>query len=708
MRPVTDATPLIAANAVAFDTETTGLDVREARILQLGGVALVNGRLQPGDAFETLVDPGVPVPPRSTAIHGITGQMLRTAPGFADAWPRFEAYRKGRLLIGYALGFDLAVLEREAHRAGLLWQAPRTLCVRMLAGLVNPHLPDASLEAIAAWLEVDTSGRHTATADARIAGEIFIALAPHLAERGIRTVAEAERASSLRSQALRQQAEAGWSEPFLRRTGAPSHALEAIDPYAFRHRVREAATGEPVVAHEDLAVLEAARLMAKHRISSLLLSADGRSGGSIAEYSIVTERDVLRAVASGGGEALAGRVSAIASKPVIAVQGDAFFYQALGLMSREKVRHLAVSDSEGHLSGVISARDFLKFRAGAAVDLQARIENATTPADLAGAWSRVAVIASALLDEEIDARIIAEIISGILCSITANACRMALQEMQADGLGAPPVSYAVMVLGSGGRGESLLAADQDNAVIFAEGAPGGPEDKWFAVFAEKFTDYLHTAAIPLCRGGVMARNPAWRGSVETWRTRVDAWVAKARPQDLLNVDIFYDLRAVYGEEALVTALAAHAWEKGAERVEFAKLLGESVRNVGSPFTLFGGFRQENGRLDLKLHGLFPIAALARALAIRHHLPHASTRARLEALAELPAMPRSDLLALRDAHRFLIARVLEQQVEDIAAGIPLSNHIAVDRLASGQQKTLKDALRTVAIIPELVRSAMFAN
>ena len=57
---------------------------------------------------------------------------------------------------------------------------------------------------------------------------------------------------------------------------------------------------------------------------------------------------------------------------------------------------------------------------------------------------------------------------------------------------------------------------------------------------------------------------------------------------------------------------------------------------------------------------------------------------------------------------LRSRVLEQQVEDIAAGIPLSNHIAVDRLASGQQKTLKDALRTVAIIPELVRSAMFAN
>ncbi|MAS12718.1 MAG: DNA polymerase III subunit epsilon [Nitratireductor sp.] len=708
MRPVTDATPLIAANAVAFDTETTGLDVKEARILQLGGMALVDGALQAGDVFETLVDPGVPIPPRSTAIHGITGQMLRTAPGFAEAWPRFEAYCGGRLLVGYALGFDLAVLEREAHRAGLLWQAPRTLCVRMLAGLVNSHLPDASLEAIAAWLEVDTSGRHRATADARIAGEIFIALAPHLAERGIRTVAEAERASSLRSQALRQQAEAGWSEPFLRRSGAARHALEAIDPYAFRHRMREAATPEPVVVRDDIVVLDAARLMAERRISSLLLAADGEAGSPVSAYSIVTERDILRAVAARGSDTLAEPVSVIASKPVIAVAADAFFYQALGLMSRKRIRHLAVSDDGGNLAGVLSSRDFLKFRAGAAVDLQARIENARTPADLAGAWSRVAVIASALLDEETDTRIIAEIISGILCSITASACRMALCEMEAEGQGAPPVPFAVMVLGSGGRGESLLAADQDNAIIFSTGAPDGPEDSWFAVFAERFTDHLHTAAIPLCRGGVMARNPPWRGSAETWRQRVDGWVSKARPQDLLNVDIFYDVRAVYGEERLVTELAAHAWKKGAERVEFAKLLGESVRNIANPFTIFGGFRLDNGRLDLKLHGLFPISALARALAIRHHLPHASTRARLEALADLPAMPRSDLLALRDAHRFLLARVLEQQVEDIAAGIPLSNRIAVDRLTASRQKTLKDALKAVAIIPELVRSAMFAN
>ncbi len=708
MKAVTDATPLIAANAVAFDTETTGLDVKEARILQLGGMALVEGRLRADDAFETLVDPGVPIPPRSTAIHGITGQMLRTAPDFADAWQRFEEYRSGRLLVGYALGFDLAVLEREAHRAGLLWQAPRTLCVRMLAGIVNPDLPDASLDAIAAWLEVETSGRHSALADARIAGEVFTALAPHLAGRGIRTVAEAERASSLRSQALRQQAEAGWSEPFLRRNGASRHALEAIDPYAFSHRVAEAASAEPVIARDDISVQEAACIMAERRISSLLLSSDGAPGGPAERYAIVTERDVLRAVASSGGTALAGPVSGIAAGPLIAIEGSAFFYRALGLMNRRKIRHLGVSDADGRLAGVISARDFLKFRAGAAVDLQARIENAGTPADLAGAWSRVAVVASALLDEEIDTRSITEIISGVLCAMTARACEMALHDMEAAGEGKPPCAFAVMVLGSGGRGESLLAPDQDNALIFAEGEPDGPQDRWFAELGARFADHLHAAAIPLCKGGVMARNVLWRGSAETWRQRVDEWVTKARPQDLLNVDIFYDLRAVHGDERLVSALSAHAWKRGSEQIEFAKLLGESVRDMNNPFTLFGGFRLEEGRVDLKMHGLFPIAAMARALAIRHHLPRASTRARLEALAEHPGMPRNDLLALRDAHRFFLTLVLEQQVDDIALGIPLSNNVAPERLTARQQKTLKDALKSVAIIPQLVRNAMFVN
>jgi CBS domain-containing protein len=51
--------------------------------------------------------------------------------------------------------------------------------------------------------------------------------------------------------------------------------------------------------------------------------------------------------------------------------------------------------------------------------------------------------------------------------------------MRAQGHGEPPCAYAVAVLGSAGRGESLPALDQDNAIVFADGAPGSTQDQWF-------------------------------------------------------------------------------------------------------------------------------------------------------------------------------------------------------------------------------------
>ena len=89
--------------------------------------------------------------------------------------------------------------------------------------------------------------------------------------------------------------------------------------------------------------------------------------------------------------------------------------------------------------------------------------------------------------------------------------------MRELGHGEPPCRYAVAVLGSAGRGESLLAMDQDNALVFDDGEPAGAEDRWFETFGGHVADILHEAGVPYCKGGVMAKNAQWRGSVATWR-----------------------------------------------------------------------------------------------------------------------------------------------------------------------------------------------
>ncbi|HEV1999077.1 MAG TPA: DUF294 nucleotidyltransferase-like domain-containing protein [Xanthobacteraceae bacterium] len=222
----------------------------------------------------------------------------------------------------------------------------------------------------------------------------------------------------------------------------------------------------------------------------------------------------------------------------------------------------------------------------------------------AGLGAELPAVAEGLLAEGVDARTIAAVISRELGALTRRAGLVAEARMQAAGERKSPVPYALLVLGSAGRGESLLAMDQDNAIVFATGDPGGPEDFWFAAFGGHVADILHEVGVPYCTGGVMAKNAAWRGSAATWRARVGEWVRRARPEDLLSVDIFYDLRAVHGDGVLAAALWRDAYDAARGEFAFLKLLAEAAGPVEPPLGLFG-LRTENGRVDLKRGGSSP-------------------------------------------------------------------------------------------------------
>jgi CBS domain-containing protein len=702
MKPATGATPLIALDAAALDTETTGLDTAKARIVQIGAIAVSHGRILDGRQIEVLVDPEIAIPAASTRIHGVTNAMVRNAPAFAAAWTAVQAFVEKRVVIGHAIGFDLSMLEREAARAGLAWQKPRSLCVRLLARLVEPGQVDRSLDAIAARLGIVITDRHSALGDARAAAEIFVALLPKLQERGIRTLAEAERACVEQRVELETGHRAGWAEP-VSRPAPPS--FRSVDQFAYRHRVGELMSSPPVVVAPSVSVNDAIALMISRRISSLFVADPAEPGLPLDAYGIVTERDVMRLLASDGAKALAMPVDGIASRPLASIREQAFAYRAVGRMDRLKIRHLAVRHEDGRLAGVVSARDLLKLRASAAINLDDTIEHAASPAEMAAAWAMLPGVADALIAERIDARAIAEIISEELCAMTRRAAILAEAAMADDGHGPPPCPYAVLVLGSGGRGESLLAADQDNAIVFAEGDPDGPADRWFARLGEKIADLLDQSGVPYCKGGVMAKNALWRGSLAHWKERVADWIGRSRPEDLLNVDIFFDLRPVYGDLALGEALFGHAYELGHARPEFAKSLGEQVE-PGNPFTLFGGLQLEGGRIDLKLHGLFPVVAMARTLAIRHGIHARSTRERLEGLIGLDIGGDEDMTAMLSAHSVLLALLLAQQSRDLYAGLPVSNRVELAKLDRAQRAELKAALKALQPAPDLVRDLMF--
>jgi CBS domain-containing protein len=711
MAAISSATPLIALDAVVVDTETTGLEPAKARVVEIGAVRIVRGRRDGAPPFRRLVRPGVPIPAAATRVHGIDDTALAGASSFAEVWPDFTRYLGDTLVIGHSIGFDLAVLKRECERADIAWVRPRTLDTRLLAEVAEPELAGYSLDELAAWLGVEVAGRHSAIADAGMTAQVFTALLPKLREGGIRTLGEAMRACRALTNVLDEQHRAGWLEA----VEAPSRldaerTLSRIDSYPYRHRIREVMRSPARFVAADVALGDALQRMTAEQISSVFLHPANRPDAAwrAADAGVVTERDALRALAVHGADALAMPADRFASRPLEVVSGDAFVYRAIGRMNRLKVRHLGVVDDAGHVVGALSARDLLRLRAGEAVALGEEIDEAHDAPGLAAAWAKLPRVAASLAAEGVAARGIADVISRELGALTGRAGAIAEARVRGDGHGGPPCSYAVSVLGSAGRGESLLAMDQDNALIFADGAPDGPEDRWFERLGIHIADILHEAGVPYCKGGVMAKNPQWRGSRATWRARIDDWIRRSSAQDLLSVDIFFDMRPVHGDGGLCTTLWRDAFDAASGEIGFAKLLAEAAGGVENGLGLFGRFRTSRGRIDLKKAGLFGIVTAARVLAIRHHIVAHSTPARLAGVKALGLGAETDLDALVEAQATLLDLVLAQQIEDIAHGTQPSNAVAVKRLSFRDRARLRSALESVRHLDDLTRDLLFKD
>jgi DNA polymerase-3 subunit epsilon/CBS domain-containing protein len=205
----------------------------------------------------------------------------------------------------------------------------------------------------------------------------------------------------------------------------------------------------------------------------------------------------------------------------------------------------------------------------------------------------------------------------------------------------------------------------------------------------------------------MARNAQWRMSVGRWKETIEGWVRRQRPRDLLNVDIFFDGVPVHGARELGEAIWSHAHDAARRNPAFVKLLSELARDWRAPLTLFGNVRTDaKGRVDLKKGGLMPLFTSARVLAIRHDLRVRSTPERLDGVAAANIGSPADIDALKSAHRHILGLILDQQLADAEAGIPLSPAVDLARLSKRAREELRVALGKVHLAIDLVGEGRF--
>lgn len=90
---------------VVIDTETTGLSAQRDFIIEIAALRIKNGYIV--DKFQTLVNPNIMIPKASIKIHGITDDMVATAPQIDEVLPQFLKFIGNDILIGHNITFDL-------------------------------------------------------------------------------------------------------------------------------------------------------------------------------------------------------------------------------------------------------------------------------------------------------------------------------------------------------------------------------------------------------------------------------------------------------------------------------------------------------------------------------------------------------------------------------------------------------------------------
>ena len=157
---------------VVFDTETTGTNARSDRIVEIACV-----KIHPDGSRETWVrrmNPGIPIPPASTAIHGISDAQVAGLPRFADLARELAQFLDGCDLAGYNItGFDLPVLRIEFMRAGVMFEITdrRLLDAQRIFFAREPrHLAAAARF----YCGVLHEGAHGALADAEMTLKVLV------------------------------------------------------------------------------------------------------------------------------------------------------------------------------------------------------------------------------------------------------------------------------------------------------------------------------------------------------------------------------------------------------------------------------------------------------------------------------------------------------------------------------------------------------
>ena len=450
-------------------------------------------------------------------------------------------------------------------------------------------------------------------------------------------------------------------------------------------RLRDIVKKSPITTAPTTSILDAAVVMRDKRVSALIVvSGDDLVG-------IVTDRDLRNKVVAAGRDT-ADPVSAVMTPDPHTIDASALAFEVMLDMTEKGVHHLPVLEN-GRVIGLVTAGDLMRLEQANPIYLVGDIAKQVDLAGLQRCAARLPNIVETYVAQDASAEDIGRVVTAIGDAFTRKLLNFAEAE-----LGAPPVLYCWMAVGSQGRLEQGLQSDQDHALILDDAAL--PEHMpYFADLAHRVVDGLEACGYPRCPGDMMASNPQWCQPLQTWGRYFGGWMNEPEPDALLYAQTFFDMRSVHGDNQLFTRLQTAVVGRAPHATRFLTYLAKQCQTWRTPIGFFRDFVLETegehkNTLDLKAGGIIAIVQMARLFALSKGLSEVNTRARLHAAASAEALSQENADNLADAFELINHARLRHQIRQLKQGRTPDNNVAPSSLTSFEKRHLRDAFGVV--------------
>lgn len=182
--------PIADSRYVVVDVESSGLNIAKDRLIAIGAVAIVHGKIRLGDSLEIVLQQTAVSDNENILIHGIGGTAQRSGTPPADALLTFLEYLDKDPLIAFHSDFDEGMIGRAVqHYLGIHFRHVWT-DLAYVAPALYPQLThrNRSLDDWLSHFHIGNYARHSALADAQATAELMLALSPALRKHSVQNV----------------------------------------------------------------------------------------------------------------------------------------------------------------------------------------------------------------------------------------------------------------------------------------------------------------------------------------------------------------------------------------------------------------------------------------------------------------------------------------------------------------------------------------